>query len=45
MLEFASALLAPGFQVHGFLAALIGAIVLSVINMLLKAIVMPSRQR
>lgn len=41
MLEFASALLAPGFQVHGFLAAFIGAIVLSLLNMVLKAIVMP----
>jgi putative membrane protein len=41
MLEFASALLAPGFQVHGFIAAFIGAIVLSLLNMLLKAIVMP----
>jgi putative membrane protein len=45
MLEFASALLSPGFQVHGFLAAFIGAIVLSLVNMLLKAIVMPSRHR
>jgi putative membrane protein len=43
MLELASALLAPGFQVHGFLAAFIGAIVLSLVNMLLKAIVMPSK--
>jgi putative membrane protein len=45
MLEFASALLAPGFQVRGFLAAFIGAIVLSLVNMVLKAILMPSRQR
>jgi putative membrane protein len=45
MLEFASALLAPGFQVRGFLAAFIGAIVLSLVNMVLKAIIMPSRQR
>src|SRR6202790_298178 len=36
MLELASALLAPGFQVHGFLAAFLGAIVLSLVNMLLK---------
>jgi len=43
MLELASALLAPGFQVHGFLAAFIGAIVLSLVNMLLKSIVMPSK--
>ena len=43
MLELASALLAPGFEVHGFLAAFIGAIVLSLVNMLLKAIVTPTR--
>ena len=43
MLELASALLSPGFQVHGFLAAFIGAIVLSLVNMLLKAIVMPKK--
>lgn len=43
MLEFASALLAPGFQVHGFLAAFVGAIVLSLLNMLLKALVMPRK--
>ena len=42
MLELASALLAPGFQVRGFFAAFVGAIVLSLVNMLLKAIVMPS---
>ena len=41
MLELASALLAPGFQVRGFLAAFIGAIVLSLVNMLLKAVVLP----
>ena len=41
ILELASALLSPGFQVHGFLAAFIGAIVLSLVNMLLKAIVVP----
>src|SRR6201988_1184922 len=43
MLELASALLAPGFQVHGFLAAFLGAIVLSLVNMLLKGIVMPKK--
>ncbi len=43
MLELASALLSPGFHVSGFLAAFIGAIVLSLVNLLLKAIVMPSR--
>jgi len=41
MLELASALLSPGFQVHGFWAAFIGAIVLSLVNMLLRAIVAP----
>src|SRR5438270_972013 len=43
MLELASALLSPGFQVNGFLAAFIGAIVLSLVNLLLKAIVGPSK--
>lgn len=43
MLELASGLLSPGFQVRGFLAAFIGAIVLSLVNLLLKAIVMPSK--
>jgi len=43
MLELASAVLSPGFQVHGFLAAFLGAIVLSLVNMLLKAIVMPKK--
>jgi putative membrane protein len=42
MLELASAVV-PGFQVQGFIAAFIGAIVLSVVNLLLKAIVMPSK--
>ena len=40
MLELASALV-PGFHVRGFFAAFVGAIVLSLVNMLLKAIVMP----
>src|SRR5579864_4524637 len=40
MLELASVLV-PGFQVRGFFAAFIGAIVLSLVNVLLKAIVMP----
>ena len=44
MLELASALV-PGFQVHGFIAAFVGAIVLSLVNLLLKAIVMPSKDR
>ncbi|MFZ0732657.1 MAG: phage holin family protein [Candidatus Sulfotelmatobacter sp.] len=43
MLELASALLSPGFHVRGFLAAFIGAIVLSLVNMLLKAVVAPSK--
>lgn len=38
MLEFASALV-PGFQVRGFFAAFIGAILLSLVNMLLKWVV------
>jgi putative membrane protein len=42
MLKFASALV-PGFQVRGFLAAFIGAIVLSLVNMLLKWLVYPAR--
>jgi putative membrane protein len=45
MLELASVLLAPGFQVHGFLAAFVGAIVLSLVNMLLKWLVRPSGER
>ena len=44
MLELASAVV-PGFQVHGFLAAFIGAILLSLVNLLLKAIVMPSKDQ
>jgi len=43
MLELASALV-PGFQIRGFGAAFIGAIVLSVLNLLLKAIVMPKKE-
>ena len=45
MLELASALLSPGFQVHGFFAAFVGAIVLSLVNLLLKAIVMPKNEQ
>jgi putative membrane protein len=44
MLELASALLSPEFRVNGFLAAFVGAIVLSLVNLLLKAIVMPSKE-
>jgi putative membrane protein len=44
MLELASAVV-PGFQVRGFLAAFIGAIVLSLVNLLLKAILLPSKDQ
>jgi putative membrane protein len=44
MLELASAIV-PGFRVHGFFAAFVGAIVLSLVNLLLKAIVMPPREK
>jgi putative membrane protein len=43
MLELASALLSPGFHVSGFFAAFVGAIVLSLVNMMLKWIVMPAK--
>jgi putative membrane protein len=43
MLELASALLSPGFHVRGFFAAFVGAIVLSLVNLMLKAIVMPKK--
>jgi putative membrane protein len=43
MLELASALV-PGFQVRGFWAAFIGAIVLSLVNMMLKWVVFPRRE-
>jgi len=45
MLELASALLSPGFQVRGFMAAFLGAILLSLVNMLLKWLVHPSAQQ
>jgi len=45
MLELASALLKPGFYVNGFMAAFVGAIVLSLVNLLLKAIVMPKKDQ
>jgi putative membrane protein len=44
MLELASAVV-PGFQVRGFFAAFVGAIVLSLVNLVLKAIVMPSDEK
>jgi putative membrane protein len=40
MLKFASVLVS-GFQVHGFLAAFLGAILLSLVNMMLKWLVDP----
>ena len=43
MLELAAAVV-PGFYVRGFLAAFIGAIVLSVVNLVLKAIVILSER-
>jgi len=44
MLKFASELV-PGFQVHGFMAAFLGAILLSLVNMMLKWLVQPSEER
>jgi putative membrane protein len=45
MLELASAILSPKFQVHGFLAAFLGAIVLSLVNLVLKGILMPRKDK
>ncbi len=45
MLKLASALLAPRFEVHGFAAAFFGAILLSLVNMLLKWLVDAPRER
>ncbi len=44
MLKLASVLV-PGFEVHGFFAAFIGAIVLSLVNSLLHWLVKPSPKR
>lgn len=44
MLEFAS-MFTSGFGVRGFGAAFIGAIVLAIVNMLLRWLVMPKRER
>lgn len=44
MLELASAFV-PGFRIRGFFAAFLGAIVLSLINMLLKRLMLPSGDR
>jgi len=42
MLELASAVV-PGFHVRGFFAAFVGAIVLSLVNLVLKALLMPRK--
>jgi uncharacterized membrane protein YvlD (DUF360 family) len=34
----------PGFQVHGFMAAFLGAILLSLVNMMLKWLVNPASE-
>jgi len=43
MLKLASVLV-PGFEVRGFFAAFVGAIVLSVVSSLLHWLIMPSRR-
>ncbi len=43
MLELASSFV-PGFHIRGFAAAFWGAIVLSIVNMLLKWLVLPERR-
>jgi putative membrane protein len=43
MLKLASVLV-PGFEVRGFFAAFVGAIVLSVVSSLLHWLIMPSRK-
>jgi len=43
MLELASALV-PGFEVRGFFAAFVGAIVLSIVSSVLHWLLMPSRR-
>jgi len=43
MLELASAVV-PGFHVRGFGAAFIGAILLSIVNLLLKWLVLPPKE-
>ncbi len=44
MLKLAAALV-PGFQVRGFIPALIGAVVLSLVSSVLQWLVKPSRRR
>jgi putative membrane protein len=43
MLELASAIV-PGFHVRGFGAAFVGAILLSIVNLLLKWMVLPRKE-
>jgi len=43
MLKLASAFV-PGFEVRGFWAAFIGAIALSIVNWILRALIMPKRR-
>jgi len=43
MLEFAAALV-PGFYVRGFIPALIGAVMLSLVSSVLQWLVMPTRR-
>jgi uncharacterized membrane protein YvlD (DUF360 family) len=43
MLKLASVLV-PGFEVRGFFAAFVGAIVLSLVSSLLHWLIMPSRR-
>src|ERR1700675_380399 len=43
MLELASAFV-PGFHIRSFGAAFVGGIVLTLVNMLLKSLVLPSRR-
>jgi len=45
MLMFASALLAPSFEVRGFGSAFVGAIVLSLVNMILRSLLEPRQER
>jgi putative membrane protein len=44
MLELASAIV-PGFHVRGFGPAFVGAVLLSLVNLLLKWLVLPSKER
>jgi putative membrane protein len=44
MLELASAIV-PGFHVRGFGAAFVGAVLLSIVNLLLKWMLLPRKER